>query len=58
MRKCQGVDIYERVTIHIIPRDLLVSFTNIIEFLKFISEHLYSLKIYIIISQIVYIVKL
>lgn len=58
MRKCQGVDIKEGITIHIIPRDLLVSFMNIIEFSEFISEHLYSLKIYIIISQIVYIVKL
>ena len=57
MRKCQGVDIEEGITIHIIPRDLLVSFVNIIEFSEFISEHLYSLKIYIIILQIVYIVK-
>ena len=57
MRKCQGVDIKEGITIHIIPRDLLVSFVNIIEFSEFMTEHLYSLKLYIIILQILYNVK-
>lgn len=36
MRKCQGMGIKGGITTHIIPRDLLVSFMNSIEFSEFI----------------------
>lgn len=36
MRKCQRMGIKGGITTHIIPRDLLVSFMNSIEFSEFI----------------------